>query len=128
MNITAERLRELRENKGLSQSEVANLIGVTRTAYIHYETGRYKPIRKLKELCALFNVSADYILGNDNLEKIQPIENKPKEPVDLNKFLNQSEIMFDGETMQLDEEDRQKLRNALEFVFWEAKKKNKRKK
>lgn len=127
MNVTAERLRKLREEKGLSQNEVAKLIGLTRTAYIHYETGRYKPTRKLKELCTLFNVTADYILGND----VQPntAEELPKKkPADLEKFLNQSEVMFNGEIQKLDEEDKQKLRNALEFIFYEAKKKNKRKK
>ena len=36
--------------------------------------------------------------------------------------------MFDGEVHQLDEEDKQKLKNALEFVFWQAKEKNKLKK
>lgn len=65
MNTTAKRLRSLRESMGLSQSQVADIIGVTRTAYIHYETGRYKPVRKIKELCKLFNVSSDYLLGND---------------------------------------------------------------
>ena len=35
--------------------------------------------------------------------------------------------MFDGEVHHLDEEDKQKLKNALEFVFWQAKEKNKRK-
>ena len=34
--------------------------------------------------------------------------------------------MFDGEVHHLDEEDRQKLKNALEYVFWQAKEKNKR--
>lgn len=126
-NITAQRLRELREAKGLSQSEVAKLIGVTRTAYLHYETGRYRPIRKIKELCNLFNVTSDYILGND-VERSNKSEVKEKKPADLEKFLNQSEVMFDGEVMKLDEEDRQEIRNALEFIFYKAKKKNKRKK
>ena len=53
---------------------------------------------------------------------------KEKKPADLEKFLNQSEVMFDGEVMKLDEEDRQEIRNALEFIFYKAKKKNKRKK
>lgn len=66
--ITASRLRALREQKGLSQSDVAKLIGVTRTAYVAYETGANKPVRKLEELSALFGVSADYILGNDKSE------------------------------------------------------------
>lgn len=124
MNITAERLRSLREKKGLSQSQVADIIGVTRTAYIHYETGRYKPVRKLKELCKLFDVSSDYILGTD-IEKISIDDKKPK---DLAKFLDDTEIMFDGEIYKLSDADKQKLRNALEFVFWDAKKENKRKK
>lgn len=126
-NITAQRLRELREAKGLSQNEVAKLIGVTRTAYLHYETGRYKPVRKIKELCNLFNVTSDYILGTD-VETVDKKEVDEKKPADLEKFLNQSEVMFDGEVMKLDEEDRQEIRNALEFIFYKAKKKNKRKK
>ena len=54
-------------------------------------------------------------------------EVEEKKPADLEKFLNQSEVMFDGEVMKLDEEDRQEIRNALEFIFYKAKKKNKRK-
>ena len=53
------------------------------------------------------------------------ILNRPK---DLAKFLENTEVMFDGEVHQLDEEDKQKLKNALEFVFWQAKEKNKLKK
>ena len=66
--ITANRLRELREQKGLSQGDVAKLIDVTRTAYAAYETGQNKPTRKLQELSDLFGVSTDYILGNDKTE------------------------------------------------------------
>ena len=47
---------------------------------------------------------------------------------DLAKFLNKTEVMFDGDTYNLSEEDQQKLRSALEFVFWDAKRQNKRKK
>lgn len=35
--------------------------------------------------------------------------------------------MFDGELHQLNDEDREKLHHALEFVFWQAREKNKRK-
>lgn len=123
MNITAERLRKLREEKGLSQSEVAKLIGVTRTAYLHYETGRYKPVRKINELCALFNVSADYILGNDtNISNIQT-ENKPK---DLIKLLEKEEYTLNGEIVT--HEDRDKIKRVIEALYWDAKEKNKRKK
>lgn len=126
-NITAQRLRELREAKGLSQSEVAKFLGISRPAYVQYETGKTKPSRTIKKLCALFNVTSDYILGTD-VETVDKKEVDKKKPADLEKFLNQSEIMFDGEVMKLSEEDRQEIRDALEFIFYKAKKKNKRKK
>ena len=126
MDITAQRLRKLRLDKELSQNEVAKILGISRTAYVKYENGQAKPVRKLKELCALFNVSADYILGSDIQNTKLSIDDK--KPKDLAKFLDDTEIMFDGEVYKLSDTDKQKLRNALEFVFWDAKKENKRKK
>lgn len=67
MTTTGERLRSLRELRGQSQEEIANLIGVGRTTYLKYESGENKPTRKLKELSSLFNVTSDYIMGlSDN--------------------------------------------------------------
>ncbi len=68
MNATAYRLRELRKKRGLSQQQVANILGISRTAYNKYEHGVIQPVRKLKELTALFGVTADYILGRDGIE------------------------------------------------------------
>ena len=75
MNQTGKRLRELREAKGLSQNEVAKHLGISRTAYVKYETGESQPVRKIKELSQLFNVSADYILANDS-----PITSTTQQP------------------------------------------------
>ncbi|SFA76464.1 helix-turn-helix domain-containing protein [Selenomonas ruminantium] len=63
--VTGDRLRALRQDLGLSQEEVAKKIGVSRPAYVNYEQGKSRPVRKLQELAALFNVSTDYILGED---------------------------------------------------------------
>ena len=65
MNITGHRLRELREEKGLSQREVAERIGITRAAYNKYERGYSRPVRRLAELACLFGVTSDYILGRE---------------------------------------------------------------
>lgn len=116
-------MRHLREERGLSQEEVAKAIGVGRVTYLKYENGENRPVRKLKELSAFFNVSIDYLLGNESLI---PSESHSKRDMnDLAKFLNKAEVMFDGDTYRLNEDDQQKLRNALEFVFWDAKKRNK---
>ena len=63
MSITAIRLRSLREKRNLSQQNVADYLGVSRTAYNKYESGAIRPTRKLEQLAALFGVSTDYILG-----------------------------------------------------------------
>lgn len=65
MNITGDRLRKLRKEKSMSQGEVANSIGISRTAYNKYESGVIKPVRKLTELSRLFGVTTDFILGQD---------------------------------------------------------------
>lgn len=62
---TAEILKSLREQHGLSQQEVADKLGIDRTTYVKYESGSSKPVRKLSELAALFGVTTDYLLGND---------------------------------------------------------------
>lgn len=65
MTITAERLKKLRLDRGMTQAEVAKLIGVERVTYLKYENGENKPVRKLKELSNIFGVSIDYLLGNN---------------------------------------------------------------
>ena len=125
---TGKRLRELREARGLSQEEVAKAIGVGRVTYLKYENGENRPVRKLKELSSFFKVSIDYLLGNDTPTTEKPDAPSKRDMNDLAKFLNKTEVMFDGDTYNLSEEDQQKLRNALEFVFWDAKRQNKRKK
>ena len=66
---TGKRLRSLREERGLSQEEVAKALGVSRVAYLKYESGENRPVRKLKELSRFFNVTIDYLLGNSKQKK-----------------------------------------------------------
>ena len=58
-----EILRELREDRDLTQSDIANLLGTTQQVYSRYENGVNElPIRHLITLCRYYNVSADYVL------------------------------------------------------------------
>lgn len=58
-----ERLRGLREDNDLTQTQVANILGTSQTMYARYERGANElPIRHLVTLCRFYNVSADYIL------------------------------------------------------------------
>ena len=58
------RLKYLRENKGLNQTQVASILGLSQTGYSKYETGENKPsIQTLITLSILYNTSVDYIVG-----------------------------------------------------------------
>ena len=58
-----EILRVLREDSDLTQAQVAAL-GTTQQVYARYEKGINElPMRHLRALCLLYEVSADYVLG-----------------------------------------------------------------
>lgn len=61
---TNERIKGLREDKDLTQAEVALKMGITRRQYIRYKKGEQEmTVSKLSSLCQFYGVSADYILG-----------------------------------------------------------------
>lgn len=64
------RLRELREDRDLKQSEIGKIINKSQQGYAHLENGKARfTIDDLIRLCIFYGVSADYILGlPDNLE------------------------------------------------------------
>ena len=68
------RIKELREEKGLSQSEVALAIGGTQSNLAKWEKGTVQPSADfLKKLADYFNVSSDYLLERtDELGGILP--------------------------------------------------------
>lgn len=66
MMTMGDRLRELRLRGHYSQEEVARQIGITRSAYSHYEINNRQPVYEtLMKLAALFGVSLDYIIGGE---------------------------------------------------------------
>lgn len=57
-------LKEFRKKRKLSQREVAESIGIDQRQWSRYENGINEfPIRYLKQICELYSVSADEILG-----------------------------------------------------------------
>lgn len=68
-----QRIRDLREDKDLKQSDIANILKTTQGYYSKYELGiRELPIHHLITLCQFYDVSADYILGFTNTKKEMP--------------------------------------------------------
>lgn len=64
MAIFSERLKKLREDKGLSQRELARLIGFAPSTIAMYETDKRTPDPEtLQRLADFFGCSVDYLLG-----------------------------------------------------------------
>ncbi len=62
-----ERLRKVREDKGLKQNYVAKLLGITNQALSNWERGERDPdTPTLHRLAEIYGVSADYLLGITN--------------------------------------------------------------
>lgn len=62
-----KRLRDLREDKDLSQNDVAKVLGITQQQYSLYETGiRNLPLEFLCALTKFYETTSDYILGLTN--------------------------------------------------------------
>lgn len=63
-------LKELRKEKKMTQQEVANYLNMSRVGYARYEIGDRQPsYETLNLLSELFNVSIDYLLGNEENKK-----------------------------------------------------------
>lgn len=64
MNKFSERLLECMQVSGITQSELAKRIGMSKSVVNEYCTGKKKPsIEVLVEICKALNESSDYLLG-----------------------------------------------------------------
>jgi len=66
----ANRLRDLREDADLNQTQLAKILGMSQTGYSKYETGENDiPTQVLIKLSQFYKTSIDYILGVSDLKK-----------------------------------------------------------
>ena len=67
------RIRNIREDRDLTQSEVGKLLQKSQQGYSHIEAGRAElKIEDLVKLCKFYNISADYLIGLT--DEIRPLK------------------------------------------------------
>lgn len=72
----AQRLKSLRKNKKLTQSDMANMLGITRQGYAKYENDESEPdLATIDKLAEFFNVTTDYLLGRSDIMNPRLFEN-----------------------------------------------------
>ena len=68
-----DHLRALREDRDLSQKDMAQMLHIHQTTYSDYELGRLNiPIPVLKQLALFYDTSVDYLLGLTNVSETYP--------------------------------------------------------
>ncbi|WP_455267525.1 helix-turn-helix domain-containing protein [Ruminococcus sp.] len=66
-----QRLRDLREDRDMNQTQIAEILFTSQTVYSRYERGaRTIPVEHLLILADFYGVSTDYILGRTNNKKL----------------------------------------------------------
>ena len=104
-----DRIRILRERKGLSQKLLAFKLGMPNQSLSNYERGyREPPADVLKKLADFFEVSVDYLLGRE-----AAIYDK-NSPRNLKEFLENGTFLYDD--VVLDEQDIEHIRRMVEYV------------
>ena len=143
MTEIKDRIISLRNEKKLTQSQLAKELNISPSAIGMYEQGRRKPSYELLEnICDYFNVDMDYLMGRSDIKNRYQAglkydwENKKEEKENnifsqltdeelakLEKFKNMSTVMFMNEGNDISDEDKETLATAYAEVLISQRKK-----
>lgn len=119
------KLAFLREQKTLTQKEMAALIKMSRSRLSLYEINQREPdLATLKQFADFFNVTLDYLAEHQSETISQNIESESV--INLDKLLSKPHILWHG--IPLSHEDKAKMKATLNVVFWNEKQKDDQKK
>lgn len=107
-------LRELREDRDLTQKQVAEAIGKTQPYYYRYESGKYSlPFKTAIELAEFYDITTDYLAGRTSSPLSIDVLNKP-----LINGRTGGEILADFE--KLNEKDKEDVLKYIEILKTKA--------
>lgn len=70
-----EQIRNLREDKDLTQTDIAKILNIGQKTYSDYEIGKTRiPLDSIIKLASYYNVSMDYICGVSKIKRSYPVE------------------------------------------------------
>jgi len=90
----SEQLKKARLNMNYTQQEVADLMGITKSTYCGYETGKRQPdVAKIKQLATILNTSGDILLetGFEDITSELDINDEARQLAQQYSLLNDSD-------------------------------------
>ena len=110
------RLREIREDRDLTQAQVAKRIGVTAAMVSSYETDiRLPSYEVMVRLADLFGVTVDYLLCRTD-ERLTAKEYKEKDSYELSEFMSAHTITVGG--VVVSDADKRRICDMATGLFW----------
>ncbi|MGL6187160.1 MAG: helix-turn-helix domain-containing protein [Clostridium chrysemydis] len=104
------RLKELRKDKGLTQSQLADILKTSPSSIGMYEQNRRTPdTETLQTLSDFFNVSVDYLIGKSDIKE-------SADDLIKNKQVTIALHNDDGINAELPDEAKQEIENFIEYV------------
>lgn len=120
-----EKLQKLRKEKGLTQTELAEQVGVSCRCIQNYELGARYPKRDiLNRLCTVLGTRVEYLVSSDDFFGLVKAEDGARGLVSAQQLLDCAGALFAGGDMS--EDDKDKVMLALQNIYWKSKEKNKR--
>ena len=83
--MVGKRLKELREEKGLTQKELSEMVNLSQQTIGHYEVDRAEPgVKTLEIFARIFNTTVDYLLGISDIRTPPEIQaaHRTDDPMD----------------------------------------------
>lgn len=122
-------LKYLRVREKMSQAELADKLGVSKSTVGMYELGKREPdFETLEAIADLFNVDMNFLLGKVGSE-LSPKDDERDIAKDLNRIMteikkgNNGPLYYNG--IEMDDASINLLQNAIEYALRETKKENK---
>jgi len=125
--LFGEKLKQLRLANGLTQEKAADELGVTVRAYQNYEACRVYPKNTavFGKTAALFNVTADYLLSDEDRYIMDAAERGgAKARKDVAELVSELGGFFAGG--EFSEDDKDKVMKTINDLYWKAKESNKK--
>lgn len=119
------RLKTLRTSKKMTQTELGDILNVTKSSISGYENGtRFPDQESLVKIAEYFNVTTDYLLGKNQT----PEWANDDQVIELDKILKSKAGMAYGPEGEISDEDREAIDDLIAGYFWQKKRKEERNK
>lgn len=117
-----QKLKELRNTRGMSQTALAQKSGISLRTVQNYESGQRHPanIAIVKKLAEILNVSYEYLLDDTSRYVIDAAERAGDAAArDIDTLLSDIQGLFAGG--ELSQSDKDKVMRAINEIYWESK-------